>query len=195
MRIIAGIFKGRNLKKFEISSTRPTSDLIRGAVFNSIGTFINDSTFLDLFAGTGAMGIEAISRGAKKVYFIDQNKQCTNLIKENLKSLQIQNYQLVKCDYLSALCDFNKNEIKFNVIYIDPPYMSNYAEKAIIKIKELNLLTSDGQVFWEHDASKLPLIKNAGLINTKKYGSKYVTKLNIQNLEPLVKCINIQNIK
>ena len=195
MRIIAGKFKGRNLKKFEIPSTRPTSDLIRGAVFNAIGDGILNANFLDLFAGSGAMGIEAISRGAKKSYFCDQNKNCITLIKDNLSLLNVDNFELFCGDCLKALIKFKNNNVSFDVIYIDPPYMSSYAEKSLKFIVENELLNDNGLLFWEHDISKLGIIEKTNIQTTKRYGSKYVTKLNKESLNALAECINMQNIK
>ena len=84
MRIIAGKFKGKVLKEFNLDSTRPTSDLVRGALFNAVGTKIENSIFLDLFSGTGAVGIEALSRGAKECYFVDSNKSAIKIITKNI---------------------------------------------------------------------------------------------------------------
>lgn len=195
MRIIAGKFKNRRLNTFEISSTRPTSDLIRGAVFNSIGYKIEDALFLDLFAGSGAMGLEAISRNAKKSFFCDKNKQCTELIKNNAKLLNINNFEILNKDYLTALNHFKNIGIAFDIIYLDPPYMSNFAENAIKFVCENCLLKEDGLLLWEHDNSKNDTIKSLGLDSTKKYGSKFVSKFNYEQLNLLVQCINMQNNK
>lgn len=187
MRIISGKFKGKVLKEFELPTTRPTSDLVRGALFNIIGSKIVDSTFLDLFSGTGAVGIEALSRGAKQVYFVDSNSESINLIKKNLSLVNCRNYQIFNFDFLEALKNLSNQYIKLDIIFIDPPYLSTFAEQALKLILKLNILNDNGLIFWEHDKEKLPLLNN---FKTKKYGKKFITTLTKEDLKIF---INIQN--
>ena len=182
MRIIAGKFKGKKLNEFEIDSTRPTTDLVREAMFDKIGYDIVDSVFLDLFAGTGACGIEALSRGAKICYFVDSAQDAIKLINKNLKSINAQNCEIIKSDYVSALESFAKNSAVFDFVFLDPPYKSSFAEDAISKIFDKDMLAPNGIIVWEHDKTKLDYVKqNFPDSKTKKYGQKYLTY--IQNNE------------
>ena len=186
MRIIAGKYKGKILSEFELSSTRPTSDLVRGAIFNILGEKVNGSTFLDLFAGTGAMGIEAISRNAKQVVFVDNNQESINLIKKNTSFLKENNYKIKKCDCFEALKELSAQQYCFDVILIDPPYKTDLAEKCIKQIIKHDLLQNSGVVVWEHDEIKNNLLNMLSDVKTKKYGKKYVTVLNISQLNNFI---------
>lgn len=191
MRIIAGKYKGKVLKEFELNSTRPTADLVRGAIFNIIGTNIQNARFLDLFAGTGAMGIEAISRGASQVVFVDKNDDAIKLIKTNLKLLKDENYLVLNNDFFEALKQFDNQNLDFDYIFIDPPYSTDCAEKSFKIIYKYSLLKKTGLIIWEHDESKLELLKyfNDSKI-TRKYGRKYVTIMNNDILEKFIKIQN-----
>lgn len=176
MRIIAGKFKGKLLTEFTLNSTRPTADMVREALFDKISLIADDAIFLDLFAGTGAIGIEALSRGAKYCFFVDESNEAIKIINQNLASINAKNYAIKNCDYKKALINFKNENISFDLIFLDPPYATNYAEIALEFIKNNNLLKENGLVIWEHDSTKLDYIKlyfNAA--QTKKYGKKYLT--------------------
>lgn len=191
MRIIAGKFKSKKLREFELITTRPTSDMVRGAIFNMLGTKIVDSDFLDLFAGTGAVGIEALSRGAKSVCFVDREQESIKLINQNLQLVGATNCQLFKTEFDVALKNFANKNMQFDIVFIDPPYKSECAEQAIKQIASQNLLKPFGQIVWEHDSDKLSLINSNILhLKTKKYGKKYVTILDEQNLKMFINILN-----
>lgn len=176
MRIIAGKFKGKILSEFELNSTRPTADMVREALFDKIGYKTIDAEFLDLFAGTGAVGIEALSRGAKNCYFVDESKEAIKIINKNLLSIKAQNYNILNTSFENALTNFKNNSKKFDVIFLDPPYASDFAEHAIQFVYENKLLNPNGIVVWEHDNLKIPYIEqNFSNFKTKKYGKKYLT--------------------
>ena len=180
MRIIAGKFKGKILSEFKLSTTRPTSDLVREALFDKIGFDISDSIFLDLFAGTGAVGIEAISRGASKVFFVDNNKDAISLIKKNTSFINTDNFEILNLNYEAALQYFCKQNIKCNIIFLDPPYATNFAEDAISIIESQSLLNAGGLIVWEHDEFKIDYIKkNFEKYQTKKYGKKFLTYIQM----------------
>jgi 16S rRNA (guanine(966)-N(2))-methyltransferase RsmD len=123
LRIIAGKFKGRLLKTPKITSTRPTQGMLREAVFNICQHEVEKARFLDLFAGSGAMGIEALSRGASHATFIEQNRQAISCIRENISLLQLeQQATLIPTDAARALKILGKQEALFDLVYIDPPY-------------------------------------------------------------------------
>ena len=176
MRIIAGKYKGKVLTEFELGSTRPTADMIREALFDKIGLFVDGSVFLDLFAGTGAVGIEALSRNAKFCYFVDSQRDAISIIKKNLGLIGAQNYEVQNTDFKSAILSFEKRGIKFDFVFLDPPYASDFAEVAIDMILKSDLITESGMIIWEHDLTKLEYIKkNFTNSQTKKYGKKFLT--------------------
>ena len=118
MRIISGKYKGRILEGHKIAGTRPTMDRVKESVFAMIQSDIKDSCCLDLFSGSGNLGIEAISNGARKVYFVDFNQICIETIEKNLRSLKITEEAVVlKKDYLEALRYFKARDIKFQIIF------------------------------------------------------------------------------
>lgn len=178
MRIIAGKYKGKVLKEFVLSSTRPTADMVREALFDKLGYTTVDCVFLDLFAGTGAVGIEALSRGAKECYFVDKNLEAIKIIKNNLSLINTKNGLVFNYDFKTALSKFAKNNIKFNIIFLDPPYATNCAEEAISYINSHELLRENGMIIWEHDVEKIDYIAtNFADYQTRKYGKKYLTYL------------------
>lgn len=144
MRVVSGKYKGRILLS-PINQARPTLDKVKQAIFTKLQFDINGKNVLDLFAGSGGLGIEAISRGAEKVVFVDKDYKSIDIIKKNLKLIG-ENAVVLKCDYKSALEKFNE---QFDIIFIDPPYASGYYETALEKIHEKNLLTSDGIIVLE----------------------------------------------
>ncbi len=158
MRIITGKHRGRKLISPKHEGVRPTSDRVKESVFNILADKLNGSVVLDLFAGSGSLGFEALSRGASEVYFVDNNKDSIKVISENAKMLN-ENPKIILADHNVALLKFYKQKIKFDIIFIDPPYNTHLAEFAINKIKEFNLLNSDGIIVWEN-LSSLNKLKN-----------------------------------
>lgn len=143
MRIIAGKYRHRHLTYPENNpKIRPTKDRIREAFFSSLGD-IEGLCFLDLYAGCGAMGIEAISRGAAISYFVDNNYESVNYVKENLKSLDIRNAEVFYLDDFAALEKFKDNHLKFDIIYIDPPYESGKYEEVLAYIFNNDLINNN----------------------------------------------------
>ena len=184
MRIIAGKFKGKKLSEFELATTRPTSDLIRGAIFDTIGFDIIDANFLDMFAGTGACGIEALSRNAKTCVFVDQNKQAVNVIKKNLNSVGNSTSPVLNQSFEKAIETLSQQNIKFDFVFLDPPYASDFAEQAIKILINKKLLSKDAVIIWEHDKSKQNyILQNFEQFKQKKYGDKFVSYINLTDVE------------
>jgi len=155
MRIIGGKYRGKKLEFLENESTKPTADIIKENMFNILGAKVYGSVCLDLFGGTGALGIECISRGAKQVYIVDNNGKAIKNIKNNINSFKEEDVNSIfveYADYSAALHHFGVRGIKFDLIFLDPPYHSDFAIKTLKKIREYNLLNSDGIVLWEHSA-------------------------------------------
>ncbi len=124
MRILSGLYKNRELKTPKGQKTRPTTSKIRGSVFDILQNQIQDVHFLDLFAGSGGMGIEALSRGAASATFVERDRAAASCIRENLQTLEIK-APLLQTDALTALRRLAKQNASFDIIYIDPPYDLN----------------------------------------------------------------------
>lgn len=158
MRIIAGKYRGRNLKSPPTLGTRPTSDRLRETLFNILAPRIEGARFLDLCAGSGAVGIEALSRGAANVTFVDRSRKMYGLIETNLKLLKVgdDETEIVSREAL----DFLKRNIKreedpFDLIFFDPPYAIDYGEVLeYLGANAQGLLASDGALIVEHDRKK-----------------------------------------
>ena len=149
MRIIAGQFRSRRLKGTPPPGIRPTSDKLRETIFNILGPRVEASTFLDGCAGMGAMGIEAISRGAAEVYFVDQSRKATRIIRENLDLLQIEGgFKVLEMDLTEALDTLS---VQFDIAFIDPPYEREDLYAACLqRFGDRQLLTPEGLLIIEH---------------------------------------------
>lgn len=174
MRVNAGKYKGMVLKSPTSDNVRPTGDKVRQAMFTKLQFFIPEKKVLDLFAGSGAMGIEALSRGASKVVFVDKDKRSISLIKQNTARL-VEPYIIKNCDYTVAL---NTLTEKFDLIFIDPPYASGFYNNALALIKSNNLLNDGGIIVCEHDITT-KIESDFNVIDEKKYGSVMLTYLQL----------------
>ena len=153
MRVIAGNLKGRKLSAVKGDNTRPTTDQIKENVFNLMGQFFTGGVVLDLFAGSGALGIEALSRGMDRALFVDLNQNAIRVIKENITSLQLGEQTAVyRRDAFSALKQFAKSGVKFDMIFLDPPYGKVSLTKLLDNIIKSDLLNANGLVMCEHRA-------------------------------------------
>ena len=176
MKVISGTLKGRNIEGYNIEGTRPTMDRVKESLFATIQNEIKESIVLDLFAGSGQLGIEAISNGANRCYFVDNNKEVIKILNKNITSLNIkENSKVILSDWKKSLNDFANQNIKFDLIFVDPPYDYNVYEKILEKVSSLNLLTENGQIILEHSNLKFKdRYNNLILYKEKKYGSKSV---------------------
>lgn len=170
MRIISGQYKGKPLKAPSTSNIRPTGDKVKQALFTKLQFEIPNSNVLDLFSGSGALGIEALSRGAKIVCFVDKDKNSIKLTKENLKGLS-GNYKVYNCPYEVALSKF---DVKFDIILVDPPYASGVYDNVMKLIEEYDLLNENGYVVCEHP-NDLTINSNLLLVSQKRYGTVTLT--------------------
>ena len=175
MKVISGLYKGRNIEGFFIDGTRPTMDRVKESLFSIIQNYIKDSIVLDLFAGSGNLGIEALSEGASKAYLVDKNKKAINVIKKNISTIGIENSFVFNMDFKQSLKYFKENNIYFNLIFLDPPYKTDYIEKSLTLIDEYDLLKEDGIIICESDdLNKIIYSKKYTKIKEKKYGDKYI---------------------
>ena len=171
MRVVGGKFRGRNLVPFNGDKIRPTSDMARESFFNIVRDKVVGCKFLDLFCGTGAMGIEALSRGAEFVALNDSSKESLAVVKKNLEKLNNpENVSVFNFDGVEYL---KKADTLFDIIYVDPPYKSDIYEN-VLSVAE-NALEKDGIVAVE---TEVPFSgKTFGLIKTdeRKYGRAIIT--------------------
>lgn len=148
MRVISGTARGLKLDSLEGENTRPTLDRIKESLFNIIHSKIRDAYVLDLFAGSGSLGIECASRGAKEVVFCDQSKQAINIIKKNIKKARIENEtEVILGDFQNCLT----LDKKYDIIFLDPPYKTDLVKRATEKIIEKDILKEDGILVIETD--------------------------------------------
>ena len=175
MRVITGTARGIQLKTPEGLQTRPTSDRVKEAMFSIIQFDIPGARVLDLFAGSGSLGIESLSRGAKEVVFNDRAKESLSIVKRNLDALKIEigkEAQLSNYDY--AVC-LDAQRQPFDIIFIDPPYPLKLGEKVLEKIAKNNLLTENGVAVYENDAPFDGEIQGLERYDERKYGKAYLT--------------------
>lgn len=175
MKVISGIYKGRKLDGFDIEGTRPTMDRLKESLFATIQNYIKDSIVLDLFSGSGNLGIEALSEGAKYAYLVDKNIKCIRVINKNINNLKISNVKILNLDYKKALYFI---EEKLDLIFLDPPYKTDYIEEAIKLITKLDILSDKGLIICESaDLNKIVYPSSLKKIKEKKYGNKYIVLL------------------
>jgi 16S rRNA (guanine966-N2)-methyltransferase len=162
MRIISGRFKSRRLKGTPPSGIRPTSDKLRETLFNIVGPRVEGATFLDGCAGVGAIGLEAISRGAEFVYFIDQSRKACQMIRENLKSLEVEEgFKVLEMDLVRAL---NTLDAPFDIAFVDPPYdREDLYQTVLERFGSAAWLADGGVLVLEHSRRKILPDSSGGL--------------------------------
>jgi len=173
LRVASGSEKGRKLKS--LRSLRPTEEQVRSALFNSLGGKIKNKRFLDLFAGTGVVGIEALSRGASQAWFVDRKRDCLELIKENLQECHFEEKgRVFLTDARRAVTLFDRKGERFDFIFLDPPYQrSDVLIQTLQVVGEGSILTDEGICIVQH-SSGLVLPQEIGELskeNVKKFGT------------------------
>ena len=150
MRVISGSARGLKLKSPKGLNTRPTADRIKESLFNIISPYLDNISFLDLFSGSGAIGIEALSRGAKYATFVDIDKQSISIINQNIASARfIERSTVHNIDCIDAINMISLQNLKFDIIFLDPPYSKRFLEPTINKIEEKQILKNDGFIICE----------------------------------------------
>ena len=173
MRIISGRFKGRVIQMPK--GIRPTSDKVREALFDILKAHIKGASFLDLYCGSGAVGIEAFSRGAERISFVDNNFKCIATLKKNLQSLEILDLSIIdiyKMDALRSLTALEKSSMSFDIVFLDPPYYKNLAKNTLRAISNCDILARNAIVVLElYKKEKLPeKARSLKKFRTSKYG-------------------------
>lgn len=170
--------KGHKLKTVKGMTTRPTTDKVKGSIFNIIASVIEDSDVLDVFAGTGSLGIEALSRGANNAVFFDRSSECCGIIKENLAHTKLADKaEVCVTDYIAGIGRLFREGRKFDLVFLDPPYNKNFIQETLKTLTNNDIMKNDGLIVVEHSTTdKLP--KSIGrfeIINTRSYGDTSLT--------------------
>ena len=183
MRIIAGNARGRRLQSVPGRHTRPTTDRVKENLFNIMGNTVVGAQVLDLFAGSGGIGIEALSRGASKAVFVDNERQCTAVIRTNLTAASLlPQAEIYTADVFRAVRILGQNQRKFDFIYLDPPYGRSLAAKTLKEIAANGLLTANGVAVAEHSSKEEIAQASLNLIRVRQvcYGD---TALSFYRIE------------
>lgn len=176
MRIISGSLKGRKLSGYDIPGTRPTMDKVKESMFAMIQDRINDRIALDLFAGTGSLGLEAISNGAKHCYFVDRNSKCTKVITTDVNLFGIKEQAtILTMTAQKAIVYFQSGGVKFDLVFLDPPYKDFVIGDVLKTLKEKDLLNNQATIVCEMETN-YELIDDAAflLLKSRQYGPKTV---------------------
>lgn len=175
MRVITGKARGTQLKTPAGMETRPTADRVKEALFSIIHFDVPGAQVLDLFGGTGQLGIEALSRGAENAVFVDAREDACKIIRENLKRTKLEGQgSVIRCDYLDYLRRCNKH---FDIVFLDPPYAEVFLENALICIAEIDILQTDGIIVTERPLGKELPFELEGFTRSRdyKYGNTLLT--------------------
>lgn len=156
MRVIAGQAKGKRLQAPPGMNTRPITDMIKEALFNVLGDEVRDSLFLDLFAGSGSVGIEALSRGAKQVVFIDNSAAAVGIIKNNISNCGFgEGFTVYRNDVFKALTLLDQRRTKFDLIYVDPPFtIEKIFDQIIRALDQVSILKQHGRIILRTQRKK-----------------------------------------
>ena len=184
MRIISGKARGTKLYTLDGENTRPTLDRVKEPLFNILNFKLNDSVVLDLFAGSGALGLESISRGARKAVFGEYNLSAIRIIQKNIEKTKFENESLIiKGDFEKVLKTLNETNTKFDIVFLDPPYKTDLVYKALKCILNMKLLNDNSiMVIETDDIERIKKdIEKLGLIidDTRKYGRVHLVFINI----------------
>ncbi len=179
MKIIGGVFKGRRIDMPKRKDIRPTSDKVREALFNIIKNRIDGATVLDLFAGSGSVGIEAISWGAKDVTLVDIQKGCINAIRRNLKRLPISQdrIDIIQGDALKAIKRLSDTKMRFDLVFLDPPYYGDWIKKCLISLDDYGILYDYSIIVCEHFKKDVvpEEVGSLKMVRQKRYGDTVLT--------------------
>lgn len=180
MRVISGSARGTKLDTIQSMNTRPTLDRVKESLFNIINRNIEEETVvLDLFSGSGAIGIEFLSRGCKKVYLCDKSHEAITIINKNLQKTRFTDLAVtIEKDYKKCLQDLAKQNVKFDIIFLDPPYEANVAIEATKLVLSLNLLSHNGKIIIETDQEQREL-KELEKLNLKVYDSRKYGRVSL----------------
>ena len=177
VRVISGSARGLKLNTPSDDRVRPTTDRVKESMFNIVQDWVYDSQVLDLFAGSGALGIEALSRGASQAVFCDNSLDSIKIIKSNIEKARVADRsQIVSGDFKRCLRDMEAKNKSFDMIFVDPPYYKGLFEEVLDTIRSCKILKKDGIVIVEHDAKKpIGQVEGLEVYKEKKYGITMLT--------------------
>jgi len=180
MRIVSGNYKGRQLKAVPGVTTRPTTDKVKEAIFNMVGPYFEGGIALDLFAGSGGLGIEALSRGIEKCVFVDREPKAIQTIHKNLEICQIEadHFEVYRNDADRALKAIIKRGIRFQLIFLDPPYKQQKLKALISVLSENNVMNENGFIIAEH-GSDVKLDREIGHFTQVKHETYGMSSISI----------------
>jgi 16S rRNA (guanine966-N2)-methyltransferase len=179
MRVVSGACKGRPLKAVPGMSTRPTTDKVKEAIFNIVGPYFDGGIGLDLFGGSGGLGIEALSRGLDKVIFVDRDQKAIQTIRSNVEACKfIEKVEIYRNDAERALKAILKRDLRFDLIFLDPPYKKQQLNDLISKIESHRLLTDNGYIIAEH-SEEVDLPSTIGVLEKIKFENYGVTSVSV----------------
>lgn len=184
MRVVSGSKKGHPLKAVPGMSTRPTTDKVKEAIFNMIGPYFDGGIGLDLFGGSGGLGIEALSRGLDKMIFVDKEQKAIQTIKNNLNSCDFSpKAEIYRNDAERAMKALIKRELQFDLIFLDPPYKKQKLETLIEMIDQNNMLKENGYIVCEHgtDVILQEVVGDYHRLKYEKYGVTAITIFAYKN--------------
>ncbi len=178
MRVIAGSARGRRIESVTDSETRPTLDRVKESVFGILQFEIAEQPVLDLFAGSGALGIEALSRGAATCVFVDRRRDCIAIIRENVDRLGFGPRALIRSgDYIAAIDSLEREGMRFKLVFLDPPYHSGFAIEAARRLIQKDMLL-DGAIFVIEDQEAVQSSPGEySVYDVRKYGDVYISLL------------------
>jgi len=180
LRVVSGKLGGRRLFVSSKAKLRPTADRVKESIFDILRSEIEGKEVLDLFAGSGNLGIEAISRGANRVVFVDSSNQSIKHIQRNLKDLECEDQaKILKSDYRKAVGELAKTGERFDMVFADPPYLLGYAQGLIDCLKKEDILKEGGLAIIEHHKKEELKLNSSGLmeLERRKFGDTMVTVL------------------
>lgn len=178
MRVIAGTYGGRPLKSLSGDNTRPTGDKLKETLFNIIGPYFNGGKALDLYAGSGALGIEAVSRGIEEAVLVDNNRQAQKIIRENITmTKETHKFTQLKMSSDAALSQLANEQIQFSLVFLDPPYVKQTIEEDILQLLSGKMLSEDALIICEvaSDIELPPKIDELSIWKEKVYGKAKIT--------------------
>lgn len=183
MRVVAGEFGGRKLKTLTGNNTRPTTDKVKGAIFNMIGPYFDGGVCLDLFSGSGSLGIEAVSRGMEQAVLVEKNFRAMEIIRENVAmTKQTEAFELLKMPANQAIQRLAENQQRFDLVLLDPPYAKQEIVKQIERLCQNELLTETATVVCETD-KEVQLPKVIGPLHLRKRQNYGITAVTIYDWE------------
>lgn len=178
MRVVSGKAKGTLLKAVPGLYTRPTTDKVKEAIFSMIGPYFSGGTVLDLYAGTGGLGIEALSRGMDKAIFVDKDRKSIEIIRYNLAQAKLESQaEVYRNDADKAIKALGKRDILLDLVFLDPPYKLTHMDETVCKLGEAGLLPSGATIVVEHDSNHVYEDEISGFhqLKTAVYGETSVS--------------------